>query len=422
MAHYVVRQWPPALESELTPRDRRGCDYRAYVPDPLTGRRITLDGEVAAAVADAEAATAALNHSATGVADTETLARLLLRAEAVASSRIEGLEVGVRRLLRAAIDRREAGAVSDVTAEEVLGNIDAMAYAIGEASAAPRFTLANLLEIHRTLMYRTRLAAEAGRLRDVQNWIGGSGYNPCGAAFVPCPPEDVLPLLLDLCEFVNEESMPAVVQAAMAHAQFETIHPFVDGNGRTGRALVHVVLRRRGLAPRVVPPVSLVLATWTDRYIAGLTATRYEGDAAPDHPGTSDWIETFAAAVARAAMDSREYQTRLAALQQAWRERLERVRAGSTVDLLLRRLPGAPIVTPRTTAELTGRSFQAANSAISVLAEREILRPLKTGRRNRVFEAPEAIAAFVNLERRLASPSGDTLVSPPVRPVPRRPG
>src|SRR6201999_2938774 len=106
---------------------------------------------------------------------------------------------------------------------------------------------------------------------------GGISFNPCSAVFVLPPQEHVLGLMQDLCEFCNQDALPAVVQAAMAHAQFETIHPFVDGNGRTGRALVHVILRRRGVAPRLLPPVSLVLATWATDYVAGLTATRYSG-------------------------------------------------------------------------------------------------------------------------------------------------
>ena len=108
--------------------------------------------------------------------------------------------------------------------------------------------------MHERLLAGTRLERYAGRLRAVQNWIGGSSFNPCSAAFVPPPPEHVRALMADLCEFCNQDTLPAVAQAAMAHAQFETIHPFVDGNGRTGRALIHVILRRRGLAPRLVPP------------------------------------------------------------------------------------------------------------------------------------------------------------------------
>lgn len=113
--------------------------------------------------------------------------------------------------------------------------------------------IGKVVSIHQRLLTGTRLEEYAGQLRTTQNWIGGSDYNPCSAAFIPPPHEHVESLLEDLCAFCNSDSLPAVAQAAIAHAQFETIHPFVDGNGRTGRALIHVVLRRRGLAPRVLP-------------------------------------------------------------------------------------------------------------------------------------------------------------------------
>jgi Fic family protein len=110
-------------------------------------------------------------------------------------------------------------------------------------------------------MAGSRDKAHGDHLRDRQNWIGGSEHNPCLAAFVPPAARVVPDLLADLCSFFNDESLPAVAQAAVAHAQFETIHTFADRNGRTGRGLIHLVLRRRGLATRVLPPVSLVLAT-----------------------------------------------------------------------------------------------------------------------------------------------------------------
>ena len=219
-----------------------------------------FDGDVAADVADAEAALVRLDATAGALADTEALARLLLRAEAVASSRIEGLEVGGRRLLRAQAAHQLGEDPRDVTAVEVLGNIEAMLWAVEAVPPGGAITVEIVLEGHRRLLAGTRLAEHGGRTRTVQNWIGGSDYNPCAAAFVPPPHELVDELLSDLSAFCNDDSLPAVAQAAIAHAQFETIHPFADGNGRTGRALIHLVLRRRGLAPRILPPVSLILA------------------------------------------------------------------------------------------------------------------------------------------------------------------
>jgi Fic family protein len=108
----------------------------------------------------------------------------------------------------------------DVAADEVLGNIDAMTWAVKALSEAPTVTVGGLLEVHRRLLVGTRLAQNAGRIHTEQNWIGGSSFNPCSAAFVPPPPEGVEQLLSDLCTFINDDALPAVAQAAIAHAQF----------------------------------------------------------------------------------------------------------------------------------------------------------------------------------------------------------
>ena len=421
MARLETRHWA-GDDRGLTRRDRRSCDYEVYIPDPLGGRRFVLDGDVAADVADAEAALVRLDATAGALAHTEALARLLLRAEAVASSRIEGLEVGGRRLLRAQAASQLGEDPRDVTAVEVLGNIDAMHWATEAVLPGAMITVEVVMEAHRRLLAGTRLAGHGGHTRSVQNWIGGSDYNPCSAAFVPPPHELVDELLADLAAFCNDDSLPAVAQAAIAHAQFETIHPFVDGNGRTGRALIHLVLRRRGLAPRVLPPVSLILATWPRDYVAGLTGTRYEG--APEseqaRAGLNRWIALFSGACRRAAEDAGRFEEQVRALQDSWRERLGSMRRGSAADLLVRALPGAPLLTVTTASELIGRSFQATNQAIERLVGAGILSQVTLGRRNRAFEAREMVEEFTALERQLASPEGDTLASEPIRRVPRR--
>ncbi|MDE0654035.1 MAG: Fic family protein, partial [bacterium] len=232
MARLETRHWA-GDERGPTRRDRRPCDYEVYIPDLLVGRRYVLDGDVAADIADAEAMLIRLNATAGALAGTEALARLLLRAEAVASSRIEGLEVGGRRLLRAQAARQLGEDPRDVTAVEVLGNIEAMHWAIEAVPPGGVITVETVMEAHRLLLAGTRLATHGGHTRNVQNWIGGSNYNPASAAFVPPPHDLVDSLLADLVAFCNDDSLPAVAQAAIAHAQFETIHPFVDGNGRT---------------------------------------------------------------------------------------------------------------------------------------------------------------------------------------------
>lgn len=422
MSQVVARRWPGTPDAPSR-RGRSACDYEAYVPDPLMGRDIKLDGQVAADVADAEAAITRLNTAASALADTEALARLLLRAEAVASSKIEGLEIGARKLLRAEAAQELGERTRDVTAEEVLGNIAAMSAAISR-TPGDQITLDALLNFHQRLMAGSRGRDQAGRLREKQNWIGGSEYNPCSAAFVPPPPELVPELMSDLCAFCNTDDLPAVAQAALAHAQFETIHPFFDGNGRTGRGLIHLVLRRRGLTTRILPPISLVLATWAKDYEDGLTATRYRGPAAgvAAHDGCNVWVGRFAGACVRAVADAESFEARTQEIVSCWREALGPVRRRSATDLLLWALPGAPILTVNGAAELIGRSFPAANEAIARLTEAGVLTQVSIGKRNRAFEAKAIIDAFTDLERQLASPEGDTRNSAPTRPVtPRRP-
>ncbi len=422
MSTVVSRRW---ISQHAGPsrKDNRGCEYEAYVPDHLVGRSFTFDGEVAADIADAEAAIVRLNHEAASLVDTEALARILLRAESVASSRIEGLEIGARRLLRAEAARSLGDDPSDITAVEVLGNIDAMVCGIKGIGADEEITVDLLLAIHQSLLARTRLQEYGGKFREQQNWIGGNAHNPCTAAFIPPPPELVPDFVSDLVAFSNDDSLPVVAQAAIAHSQFETIHPFVDGNGRTGRALIHLILRRRGIAPRVLPPVSLILATWAQDYIGGLAATRYRGPSTSKaaREGTNLWVGRFATACSRAVDDAASFEQQARVIEAKWRERLGRVRARSAADLLLRLLVGAPVVTVNSAADLSGRSFVHTNEAINRLVEADILKQVTVGRRNRAFEAAEIIEAFTALERQLASPAGDTRTSEPVRRVPRRP-
>jgi Fic family protein len=422
MGSFTRDLWISESVSGVLRADRRSCEYAAYLPDLLADRRVSFDGEVAADVADAEAAIARLDTRVSALTDTEALARLLLRAECVASSRIEGLEVGPRRLLRAQAAQEAGESAADITAEEVLGNIAAMRAALAIADSGEVLTTESILEVHRRLLQDTAMSEHAGRIRTVQNWIGGSAYNPCSAAFVPPPPERVRGLLDDLAAFCNSDSLPAVAQAAIAHAQFETIHPFADGNGRTGRALIHLILRRRGLSSRVQPPVSLILATRAAGYVGGLAGFRFEGpaDGAAAADGLNSWVGFFAAACTRAVDDAIAFEKRCQELEAEWRARVGRIRSGSSADLLVRMLPGTPIVTVKSAMAVLGRSKPQVNDAVSRLESAGVLRQVTVGRRNRAFESTEVIDAFADLERQLASPAGDTLAAPPVRPVPAR--
>lgn len=423
MATLIRQRWTSSFEG-MSRRDRQGCNYDAYLPDRLAGWELALPADLVADITDAEEAIRRLNDSGTAHVSLEGLARFLLRAESVASSKIEGLQVGARRLLAAEASLTQRTDAADRVAVEVLANIAAMDAAIELGTSNHVITLDDVLAIHRALMQESPTPHLAGSVRTSQNWIGGSSYNPCSASFVPPPPEHVEGLLDDLVAYVNGDEHPPLVQAAIAHAQFETIHPFGDGNGRTGRALVHVILRRRGIAPSFLPPVSLVLATWTTDYIAGLTSYRHTGPADSDEraDGAHDWLRTFTTATRRSCADAERYATQIDALGARWRQLLGRVRANSAVDLLLQVLPGVPLLTIESAAGLIQRSEMRTGEAIKRLVGAGILRQRNVGRqRYRVFEATDVVELFTGLERALASPSGDTMIDPPARPSPRRP-
>jgi Fic family protein len=396
MSRYETLTWPADPTAHGGRSERRSFRYRAFVPDPIEGLQLSIPSSVAASVSAAERAVDALNRDPPRLASLEVLARRLLRSESVASSRIEGLVLSQRRLARAEV---EEDAARDETARSVLGNVTAMEEAVGLGTRSSPLRLGDILAVHRTLMLATTTPQIAGMIRTGQNWIGGNAFNPGRAVYVPPPPARVPSLMEDLVAFMNRADLSPVVQAAIAHAQFETIHPFADGNGRVGRALIHVVLRRRGLAPRYVPPVSLVLAADAPAYVSGLTAYREDRPAA--------WIDLFATAIGRAAEKAADLASRLAELQAAWRERTGRPRRHSSVEALIVALPAHPILTVATGQKLLGRSKQAVNSAITVLAERRVLRPLTLAKRNRAWEARELFDLVDELERTLATPGED---------------
>jgi Fic family protein len=387
---YVHLTWQHDPSVYAPARYRRACSYDAFVPDALERLTLKLDAEIAGAVSDAEALVSALNQSA--APELAPLARLLLRTESIASSKIEGMQIETLTLARAEA-RHEAGRSISREAAEILANVDAMQLAIEEAAAPGPLTRDQVIEVHRALMKNAPNAHVSGLVRTTQNWIGGNEYNPCGADFVPPPPEEVDRLLDDLVAFCNEEVLPPLVQAALAHAQFETIHPFADGNGRTGRALVHILLRRRRLARSYVPPISVVLAARRDRYIEGLNAFR-DGR-------LMSWIETFAAASARAAELASAYLSDVRALQERWREQLRSSvspRSDAAAWSLIEVLPAHPVITVSVGVAATSRTRPAVGQALDQLVSAGVLAPLGSGRRNQMWEAPDLLTLLERFE------------------------
>jgi Fic family protein len=342
-------------------------------------------------VAEATKALANLNGSSPRLASLAALATNLIRSEAVASSRLEGLVLSHKRLARAAYkgDGRRSG---DRRAAEILANVSSMEQAVALGTRVAPVGVSDIQDIHRTLL-RFTFDEIAGVIRDRQNWIGGSNYHPLDAAYVPPVAERVNPLLDDLCAFIAREDLAPVVQAAVAHAQFETIHPFADGNGRVGRTLIYTILRRRHESPRYIPPISLVLANEPKDYIGGLVDYR-DGR-------ISDWCTLFAAATRTAAVQAAEFARRIEALQQSWIERLGNPRAGSAVRQLIASLPAQPVIDVPAGERLTGKSHTTVGVALAELEAGGVLRRLNQRKWGRLWECDELLDLVSGFERQL---------------------
>ena len=403
MPQLVERVWRPSLDAYGPRSARTPFAYQAFVPDPIRDADIRLGS---ATVAEVEAAAVAVRELQSGPTfrGLESAGRQLLRAEALASSRIEGLEISQRRIAKVLVDDEER----DDTARSVIANIAAMQRAVDLAAEQRSVTVADSLTIHDVLMALPRERSFAGRAREVQNWLGTNSESPRDAEFIPPPEEEVAGLLADLVAFIGREDISPVVQAALVHAQFETIHPFVDGNGRVGRALIHIVLRRGRVASRIVPPVSVVLATNGKRYVEGLTAFR-SGD-------IDGWTVFFARALADSAAASQRLGERLNELEAKWLA-VVRPRAGSGAEKLIGGLSGQPVLSVETARGVTGASFQATNQAVARLEAAGVLRPIRGDwRRNRLWESPEILSLLDEFEANAAVP---TRAGERSRPAPR---
>ncbi|MGI8610232.1 MAG: Fic family protein [Candidatus Dormibacteria bacterium] len=396
-----VERLRPANPTGMSKADRTPLKYRAFVPDRIADTEFVFSGSLATTMGEAERRIGALQGTAPP-AGLEQLARQLLRAESVASSRIEGLVMSHKRISLALFDP----GVADATAVSIVGNIRAMEEAVRIGSAGRAIGVDDLVEMHRALLSSTRDKYLAGVVRQEQNWIGASSL--ARAKFIPPPAEEVAGLLGDLCRFVNRLDVPPIAQAAIAHSQYETIHPHLDGNGRVGRCLIHVVLRRRGLTPRYVPPVSLVLATEADRYVAGLGEYR-RGD-------FESWCDLFTSAAGAAAEHAVELGEQMAQAQQRWLERLPtRPRRDSATARLLDILPGHPVIDGATVAKLLDVSDEAARIALNNLEAAGILKESTSRRWGRAYAATEVFEMLDGFENTLATPAAAEAA---VRPAP----
>jgi len=362
------------------------------VPAHIAALPFSFSSSASDAISTAAKALGRLAEDPPRIARLGSIAQNLLRSESVASSRIEGVVISHKRLARA---QYSASRRADNRATEVLGNVEAMKRAISFAEKGS-LEVEDVLEIHRTLLRHTDDRGIAGEIRNKQNWIGGNDYNPVGAVYVPPPEKYVRELMEDLCRFIAREDLPAVAQAAIAHAQFENIHPFADGNGRTGRALIYAVLRGRGEVGDYLPPISLVLGAQPKAYVSGFGA--YSGG------DVSAWCAFFAGATARAARAAYDFAEQIERQQLDWLNRLGRPRSDAAVRQLVAALPEQPVIDVSAGQRLTGKSHVAVGNAVNQLVEAGILVPLNERKWGRTWECDELLELVDGFERSMAEP------------------
>ena len=319
------------------------------------------------------------------------LGTMLLRTESVASSKIEHVEADVTQYARALYGvRSNRSAVSMAAATVALQQL------VASVDGGGDLTLDAVLRAHHALMHDDPTEAPyAGRLRDVQNWIGGSDHSPRNALYVPPPPETVEAYMSDLLAFTHRLDMSTLVQAAIAHAQFESIHPFTDGNGRIGRALINTVLRRRGVTSTVVVPLASALVARRETYFELLTRYR-EGD-------PTAVVSAFASSSRLAAQESRVTAARMAAFPEMWREAVGRVRADSAAARLLDALPTMPVLSAEEAEDVVGVAPSALYRGLDRLVEAGILRPLTDRKRNQVWGVADLLDELDDLSVRIGA-------------------
>jgi Fic family protein len=375
------RPWRSEAHQHLSRAQRAKIrsTYKAAIPAHIATMPFEIDPQVAAEADDARDAIARFDAElSTMFPDSEfaPLSSVLLRTESASSSQIENITTGARALALAEIGFAKYGS----NAKLVAANVDAMNRAF---ALADKVTPATILDIHEALM-RGQQHANPGQFRHEQVWIGGSP-TPHGATFVP-PHHDRVPASIDdLCAFTARTDIPLLTQVALAHAQFETIHPFNDGNGRTGRALVHALLKGGGATTRTTLPVSAGLLNDTDAYFDALTAYR-QGDPSPI-------VERFARASFSAVDNGRLLAKELDTAYRGWTARLD-VRRHAVVWRVLPILLSQPAMTSALVQNRTRVSQPAADNAIRQLRDAGIVEKASGMKRNIVYIATDVISAL----------------------------
>lgn len=357
-----------------------GGDYSASIPAYITSKTPALQLDVQAHAADASQALTRFDAEMGAIG--APFVGILLRAESASSSEIEHLTSSAKQVALA-----EVGASTSSNAKLVVANVHAMNLAL---ELAENLDETAIVRMHEALLHESHPDL-TGRYRDQQVWIGGGSFSPHQATFVPPHPDRVAKLMHDLVSFMRRVDIPVLSHAAIAHAQLETIHPFPDGNGRTGRALIHAMLKRGELTKNVAVPVSAGLLSNTNRYFEALTAYR-EGDIA-------QIVTVLADAAFLAVTNGRNLVQDLTAARQAWDESIT-ARKGSAASRMKDMLLKQPVVSVKIVQEQLGISQPVAQQAIDRFVDSGILVKTNSAKRNRFWAAPEVLAALDEFGRR----------------------
>ncbi|GAA4152000.1 Fic family protein [Leifsonia shinshuensis] len=304
-------------------------------------------------------------------------ASILLRSESASSSQIENLTSGARAIAETELGERDTG-----NAPLIVRNVHAMQAALELSDALDG---SGIIATHAALV-EDHAPELTGGYRREQVWIGGSGVSPHGAAFVPPHHERVPAAMADLVAFTGRWDIPALLHAAIAHAQFETIHPIPDGNGRTGRAIVQAMLRRSRTTATVVVPVSAGLLHDVDGYYDALTAYR-AGDLDPI-------VRAFTEAAGFAVRAGRDLAAAIDELRSRWEEMLTGLRSDSSARRVAALALEQPVLNVAVVEARLGLSAPGTYRAFEALVDRGVLRPANSRKRNRLWIADDMIQAL----------------------------
>ena len=362
--------------------------YRAYVPEAAPPP-LRWGQELAVSLSAADLAVGKLAGEGRRLPNPHILIRPFVRKEAVLSSRIEGTQATLGELLAT-----EAGAAVERSCDDLreVGNyVAALEYGIARLDELP-VSLRLVRELHERLMRGVRGdAAAPGEFRRSQNWIGPPGATLNDATYVPPPVLELMPCLGAWELFMHDEALPPLVHAAVAHAQFEAIHPFIDGNGRVGRLLITLELVARGILPSPLLYLSAWFEATRDEYYARLLGVTRAGE-------WEEWITYFLRGVARLSADSLGRIQRLDDLIAEWRRALAGTRS-SHPDRAIELFVENPFWTVRGVAERLGVAFTTAQRTIDRLEALGMVTRMGEARRGRVYRADAVLALLEEAPR-----------------------